>query len=57
MGSKQDVDRIDLPYEEIEATVSFFLVVVNSSYFHTADVGKCFDIIKAKSGQVFIHLY
>ena len=25
VGSKQDVDRVDLPYEEIEATVRFFL--------------------------------
>ena len=25
VGSKQDVDRVDLPFEEIEATVSFFL--------------------------------
>ena len=25
VGSKQDVDRVDLPFEEIEATVRFFL--------------------------------
>ena len=23
VGTKQDVDRVDLPYEEIEATVTF----------------------------------
>ena len=55
VATKQDVDRIDLPYEEIEATVSFFFNNIFSL------VSQCFRrcgllnvLIKAKSGH---HLF
>ena len=40
VAGKQDVDRIDLPFEEIEATVSFFSVniVVGFTLFCSVSV-------------------
>ena len=32
------MERIDLPFEEIEATVSFSPFLGNTSYFHSVDV-------------------